>query len=165
MFTKIKYCVLKLFLNEAIKRDIPYWIDDYHPDIWTLFSYAEFRSLLYYRNKHIPAIVKYIFKDQNNLVIDCEHIDEGLMLIHAHNTEIYADSIGRGVKIWHNVYVGNTEGGGFPIIGNNVYIYTGAIINGAISIGDNSIIGAGSVVTSDVPENSRMVGNPARNLS
>ena len=49
-----------------------------------------------------------------------------------------------------------------PIIGDNVYIGAGAKILGPVKIGDNSVIGAGAVVLSDVPENSIVVGVPAK---
>lgn len=49
-------------------------------------------------------------------------------------------------------------------IGNNVWIGAGAIILPGIAIGDNSVIGAGSVVTKDVPPNVVAVGNPCRVL-
>lgn len=47
-------------------------------------------------------------------------------------------------------------------IGNNVWIGTGAIILPGVSIGDNSIIGAGCVVNIDIPENSIAVGVPVK---
>lgn len=47
-------------------------------------------------------------------------------------------------------------------IGNNVWIGGAAIILPGLTIGSGAIIGAGSVVTKDVPENSTFVGNPAR---
>ncbi|MGI5895149.1 MAG: sugar O-acetyltransferase [Candidatus Merdivicinus sp.] len=51
----------------------------------------------------------------------------------------------------------------YPIhIGNNVWICTGAIVLPGVTIGDNSIIGAGSVVTKDIPPNSLAVGNPCK---
>lgn len=51
-----------------------------------------------------------------------------------------------------------------PSIGNNVMITTNAIVIGNINIGDNAIIGAGAVVTKDVPPNAVVVGNPQRIL-
>jgi maltose O-acetyltransferase len=52
---------------------------------------------------------------------------------------------------------------GQPIrIGRHVWIGGGAIILPGITIGDESIIGAGSVVTRDVPPDTTVVGNPAR---
>ncbi|PQV64100.1 maltose O-acetyltransferase [Abditibacterium utsteinense] len=54
---------------------------------------------------------------------------------------------------------------GSPVtIGNNVWIGGNAIILPGVSIGDNSIIGAGSVVTKDVPANVIAAGNPCRVL-
>lgn len=48
------------------------------------------------------------------------------------------------------------------IIGNDVWIGNGAIIINAVSIGDGSIIGAGTVVTKDVPPYSVVVGVPGK---
>ena len=51
----------------------------------------------------------------------------------------------------------------FPVhIGNNVLIYSGAVICPGVTIGDNIIIGAGSVVTKDIPPNVLAWGVPAR---
>ena len=52
--------------------------------------------------------------------------------------------------------------GAAPTIGNNVNIGSNTCIIGGISIGDNVIIGAGSVVVKDVPSNVVIAGNPAR---
>lgn len=49
-------------------------------------------------------------------------------------------------------------------IGRNVWIGAGALIMPGITIGDNSVIGAGSVVTKDIPANVIAVGNPAKAL-
>ena len=47
-------------------------------------------------------------------------------------------------------------------IGDNVWICTGAIILPGVTIGENSVIGAGSVVTKDVPANCLAAGNPCK---
>ena len=47
-------------------------------------------------------------------------------------------------------------------LGNNVWIGDGAKVCKGVTIGDNSVIGAGSIVTSDIPANSIAAGNPAR---
>lgn len=49
-------------------------------------------------------------------------------------------------------------------IGQNVWIGSNAAILPGVSIGDNTVIGAGSVVTRDIPTNVVAVGNPCRVL-
>lgn len=63
-------------------------------------------------------------------------------------------------------YNENPEGiGAAPVeIEDNVFIGTGAIILKGVRIGKNSVIGAGSVVTRDVPPDSIAAGNPAKVL-
>ncbi|GGN87539.1 maltose O-acetyltransferase [Actinoplanes lobatus] len=48
------------------------------------------------------------------------------------------------------------------VIGDNVWLGSGAIVLPGVTIGDNTVVGAGSVVTRDLPANVVAVGNPAR---
>jgi acetyltransferase-like isoleucine patch superfamily enzyme len=48
------------------------------------------------------------------------------------------------------------------VIERNVWIAAGATIIGGVTVGENSVVAAGSVVTRDVPPNSLVGGNPAR---
>jgi galactoside O-acetyltransferase len=48
------------------------------------------------------------------------------------------------------------------VIGNNVWIAAGVTIIGGVTVGDNSVIAAGAVVTKDVPPNTLVGGNPAQ---
>jgi maltose O-acetyltransferase len=48
------------------------------------------------------------------------------------------------------------------VLGDNVWLGGGVIVCPGVSIGDNSVVGAGSVVTRDLPANVVAVGNPAR---
>ena len=45
---------------------------------------------------------------------------------------------------------------------NNVWVGAGAIILPGVTVGENSVVGAGAVVTHDVPPNTVVAGNPAR---
>ena len=49
-------------------------------------------------------------------------------------------------------------------IGNNVWLGAGVIVLPGVTIGENSVIGAGSIVTKDIPANVVAVGNPCRVL-
>lgn len=86
-------------------------------------------------------------------------------------------SIGEGTQIGPAVQIyaadhprdGETRRAGLefgrPVrIGRNAWIGGGAIILPGVTIGDDSVIGAGSVVTRDVPAGSTVAGNPARPL-
>ena len=81
--------------------------------------------------------------------------------------------IGEGSLIGHNVILAtlnhnidpNNRGDLFPKpihIGKRVWIGSGAIVMPGITIGDNSIVGAGSVVTKNVEPNTIVAGNPAK---
>lgn len=73
-------------------------------------------------------------------------------------------SIGDGVTIYQNVTIGRKEAdpGRAPRIGRGVFLSNGATILGDVSVGDYAKVGAGSVVTSDVPAGCTAVGVPAR---
>ena len=75
--------------------------------------------------------------------------------------------IGKNCNIFQNTTFGSkwSNGiceGGAPIIGNNVFIGTGAVILGEIKIGDHAIIGANAVVLKDVPSYAIATGIPAK---
>lgn len=73
-------------------------------------------------------------------------------------------SIGKNATIYNGVTIGlqHDEDSQGPVIGDNVYIGSGAKILGKIKIGHNVSIGANAVVIRDVPDNSIAVGIPAR---
>ncbi|MEK3977144.1 MULTISPECIES: serine O-acetyltransferase [unclassified Psychrobacillus] len=71
--------------------------------------------------------------------------------------------IGDDCTIYQGVTLGGTgkeKGKRHPTLKNNVLVATGAKVLGSITIGNNSKVGAGSVVLKDVPENSTVVGIP-----
>ena len=75
--------------------------------------------------------------------------------------------IGKKCHIFQNVTIGmgkhNPERKtSAPILSDKVVVWANAIIAGGIKIGDNAVIGAGSVVIKDVPANTVFAGNPAK---
>ena len=79
--------------------------------------------------------------------------------------------IGPGVQIYaadhprdHEKRLAGLECGKSVMVGKNVWIGGGAILLPGITVGDDAVIGAGSVVTRDVAPGVTVAGNPARSL-
>ena len=70
-------------------------------------------------------------------------------------------SIGADCRIYQNVTIGEV-GHAAPHIGDHCLIGAGAIIVGGVKIGHNVKIGAGAVVSTDIPDNSTVVAQPPR---
>lgn len=73
--------------------------------------------------------------------------------------------VGENCHIGQHVTIGGNlgkkiNGRSQPIIGKNCYICANSVVVGPIEIGDNVIIGAGSVVTKSIPSNVVAAGNP-----
>ncbi len=101
--------------------------------------------------------------------INCTEIDKSVLFAHhARGCTIVAAKICEEVVIYQNVTIGSNmkynkntkewEQVGNPIIGKNVIVADGAKILGPITIGDNSVIAAGSIVTKNIPSNSMAYG-------
>lgn len=84
-------------------------------------------------------------------------------MAHPYATIINAESIGENLYINHLVTIGE-KNGKRPIIGNNVALHANCCIIGGITIGNNVVVGAGTVVTKDIPDNTTVVGAPVRYL-
>lgn len=93
-------------------------------------------------------------------------IGNGFFIDHGNGVIIGETTIvGDNVTLYQGVTLGGTgkeQGKRHPTIGNNVMISAGAKVLGSFTIGDNSKIGAGSVVLEEVPPNSTVVGVPGR---
>jgi serine O-acetyltransferase len=96
----------------------------------------------------------------------------GLLFVHGWGIVVNRDvRIGSNVTLFNGVVIGRKDtisSSGretqYPVIGDDVWIGPHAIIIGGVRVGDGAVIGAGSVVTKDVPAHCSVVGNPARIL-
>ncbi len=87
-------------------------------------------------------------------------IDHGMGVVIGETCEI-----GNDVTLYQGVTLGGTgkEGGKrHPTLGDNVLVASGAKVLGSITVGENSKVGAGSVVLKEVPPNSTIVGIPGK---
>jgi serine O-acetyltransferase len=89
---------------------------------------------------------------------------------HPHGIVIGSGAIvGAGCTLLQNVTLGERFADGrpphdYPQVGDRVTIGAGACVLGGVHLGDGAVIGANSVVLSDVPEGGIAVGSPARVL-
>ena len=110
-----------------------------------------YRNLFYHRIGKWSYLIKWLAPPYNCYTIGTyTKIGEGLLGIHPFATIINAKSIGDNNKDEK------------PTIGNNVTVNVHSVVFGNISIGDNVIIGAGTLIHKNVPSNCVVVGNPAR---
>ncbi len=101
--------------------------------------------------------------------IHCPDMDKSVLFAHhARGCTIVAAKICKGVVIYQNVTLGSNmkfnkitgkwENVGSPILAENVIVSDGAKILGPVIIGKNTVIGAGAIITKDIPENSIAYG-------
>ena len=166
-----------MFINEQIKT-----IKKNDPAIHStveVFLYPSFKAQLYHKVSHFLYKKKLFFlarlisehaKRRTGIEIHpgatigkCLFIDHGTGVVIGETT-----IIGDNVTIFHGVTlggIGNVKGKRHPTIKDNVYIGCGAKILGNIIIGENSKIGAGSVVLKDIKPNSTVVGIPGKEIN
>ena len=153
---------LKAFDSTFLKSVNYSWINIVHH----LEKLPEFRNLFYFRYPS-ASFLRFFYPGVSNLdfFMKPSDIEGGVMIWHGFSTVVNARHIGKNFQLWQNVIIGKKTTlpiDDKPWIGDNVKICGGAIVIGKIKIGNNVIIGAGAVVTKDIPDDSVVVGNPAR---
>ena len=119
----------------------------------------------------LPSIIKnIIFLLYNSCIPPSANIGSGTIFAYgAIGVVVHTDAIiGKNCVIGQSVTIGakeayiSNEKHMCPVIGDNCYLAAGAKLLGGISIGSSCQIGAGSIVLSSLPDNSIVVGAPAR---
>ncbi|MBQ2745029.1 MAG: serine O-acetyltransferase [Lachnospiraceae bacterium] len=143
---------------------------------WEVLLYPSFWAIWKYRKAHKHYVKGHFFraryisqKAARKTGIEIHpgaHIGTGLFIDHGHGVVIGETTIiGNNVTLYQGVTLGGTgkeTGKRHPTIEDNVMISAGAKVLGSFTIGENSKIGAGSVVLDEVPPNSTVVGVPGR---
>ena len=130
---------------------------------YLLVKSKEFRTIFYFREKHhgfLCKLSRIFLRDVPTIEFGNGGIGGGLIVSHYHSV-IFPKNAGKNLRVGPGVVIGR-NGGGFPVIGDNVYIAANATVIGNIEIGSNVIIGAGSVVTKSLDGNGVYVGNPVK---
>lgn len=141
-----------------------------------VFLYPSFKVMLSYRRAHKHYLKGHYFRARlisqraaRRTGIEIHPgatIGKGLFIDHGNGVIIGETTIiGDNCTLYQGVTLGGTgkeHGKRHPTLGNNVMVSAGAKVLGSFKIGDNSKIGAGSVVLNEVPENSTVVGVPGR---
>ena len=175
-----KNAVQKLFekiaSQEAVLQDVHHYFElrDCDPKKTSDFDrfkhlmkyYPEFVFVFQWRTGLLNSRMKRLFNYPNYQckIFKSTKIEGGLSCFHPFATVINAKSIGRNFEFRNGLTIGNKNNDNslLPNIGDNVTVGANVCIIGKISIGHNVVIGAGSVVVKDVPDNVVVAGNPAK---
>ena len=139
------------------------------------FLYSGFKAVRAYRRSHwfyrhnmkfIARMISQHARHRTGIEIHPgAKIGKGLFIDHGAGIVVGETAeIGNNVTIYHGVTLGGTgkdEGKRHPTVCDNVLIGTGCKVLGPITIGENSRIGANSVVLTDIPANATAIGIPA----
>lgn len=118
--------------------------------------------------KHI-SIGNNVIININCTFVDCNKIEIGNNVLIASNVQMYTAT--HSVEVSERLVADWNENAKIPYfrtyalpvkVEDNVWIGGGAIILPGVTIGRNSVIGAGSIVNKSIPENCVAVGNPCR---
>ncbi len=141
-----------------------------------LFAYPGFHAREFHRLAHtlykwhipfFPRFISHISRFLTGIEIHPgAKLGEGVFIDHGMGVVIGETAeVGDYVTIYQGVTLGGTslqKVKRHPTLGNHVVVGVGAKVIGAITIGDNTRIGAASVVIKSAPANATIVGNPGR---
>ena len=141
-----------------------------------VFLYPSFKAILRYRVAHKLYLKKHYFlarwvsqravRKTGIEIHPGATIGRGLFIDHGSGVIIGETAeLGDNVTLYQGVTLGGTgkeQGKRHPTLKDNVMVSAGAKVLGSFTIGENSKIGAGSVVLKEVPPNCTVVGVPGR---
>ena len=150
--------------DPAIKSKMEVFL---YPSFWALLKYRKAHKL--YKKGHFYRARKLSQRTARKTGIEIHPgatIGEGLFIDHGSGVIIGETAeLGDNVTLYQGVTLGGTgkeQGKRHPTLKDNVMVSAGAKVLGSFTIGENSKIGAGSVVLNEVPPNCTVVGVPGR---
>ena len=134
-----------------------------HALIWHRFAHWFYKYKMFFIARLISQIARFFTLIE---IHPGAKIGRGLFIDHGSGVIIGETTvIGDNVTLYQGVTLGGTgkeQGKRHPTLEDNVMVSAGAKILGSFTIGENSKIGAGSVVLEEVPPNCTVVGVPGR---
>lgn len=165
---KLDFIKDDLYRIEALKGVKGFFKGLKHPGFRFLYVFRNLKKSIKYSPKWFIfkfLYNKYTFKYGFQIPIETE-IGRGFYIGHFGTIIINKDVIiGANCNIAPNVVIGQTNRGklkGTPTLKDKVWIGSGAVIVGKITIGTNVLIAPNAFVNFDIPDNSKVSGNPAK---
>lgn len=166
MFTRMKEDIATVFEQDPAARSVLEVVLTYSGlhAVWAhRIAHALFRNKLFFLARVVSQVSRFFTGIEIHPGAKIGRrffIDHGMGVVIGETCVIGDDCI-----LFQGVTLGGTgkeRGKRHPTLGNNVLVATGAKVLGSITLGDNSKVGAGSVVLKDVPPNATVVGIPGK---
>lgn len=167
-FYRVQYGPIK----PPIFRRIRFWLRHFGLHCVITYRFGKFAERLYRKNRllGIPFVIahlpfNYWMEMIHHVNLSDATIGPGFFIGHVGTIYIGPVTIGANFSVTHNVTigVGHSEGKtGLPIIGDNVWVGTGSVISGAITLGNRVTVANGTMLTRSVPDGCLVAGNPGR---
>lgn len=145
----------------------PFWVITLHTGFWAVAAYRIEHAIwgmgLHWFARFLSILSRWITGVEIHPAVTAGRrlfLDHGMGIVIGETAEL-----GDDVSIYQGVTLGGTSWSRekrHPTLGNNVIIGAGAKVIGAIVLGDNVRVGSNAVVVKDVPEETTVVGIPAR---
>ena len=164
-------------MNSVFKKDLyRYYGDEGEPFLKKVFRPLELIYISVFRKanmcKFLPVKLVYMLRlmylsNRTKIQIPARTtIGEGFYIGHLGRVIIHPDArLGRNINIGTGVTIGMENRGkrrGAPVIGDNCWIGTNAVVVGNVTIGTDVLIAPLTYVNFDVPDHSIVIGNPAK---
>lgn len=164
-------------MNSVFKKDLyRYYGDEGEPFLKKILRPLELKYISVFRKanmcKFLPVKLVYMLRlmylsNRTKIQIPARTtIGEGFYIGHLGRVIIHPDArLGRNINIGTGVTIGMENRGkrrGAPVIGDNCWIGTNAVVVGNVTIGTDVLIAPLTYVNFDVPDHSIVIGNPGR---
>lgn len=164
--------------QDIIQKDLDRYADNYSEKklsstfdrvmffIQMMTFLEEYRNVFYLRHRVLAHFLGFLCPPMKSLRIDVNTCGPGLFVHHGFGTMVTAETIGSNFTIRQLATIGYVNNAvDYPKIGNNVTIAAGARVLGAVTVGDDAVVAANSVVIADVPPGVTVMGVPAKVIS